>query len=167
MQPDEALAFGITEELRKEYFRVDTGKVNITRSGKPARWFRLVGVLLGNATEIYPSGDEVQTVEPWNPPDAWADLSIVTINAALTEINAGMPNGQRYSRAASAKDRAAWPVVQRHCPHKTEAQCREIVRVWFRNGVLYDEEYDDPVYRKPRDGLCVNHAKRPGSETVT
>ena len=59
MQTEEASAFGISEELCKEYFRVDHGKVNITRGSKPASWFHLVGVQLGNATEIYPSGDKV------------------------------------------------------------------------------------------------------------
>jgi hypothetical protein len=36
-----------------------------------------------------------------------------------------VPNGQRYSNAANAKDRAAWKVVQRHYPNKSEAQCRK------------------------------------------
>jgi hypothetical protein len=83
------------------------------------------------------------------------------LNAALTEIDAGMSNGQRYSDAAAARDRAAWKVVQRHCPDRTEAQCREIIRTWLKNGVLYAEDYEDPVKRDARSGLRLDASKRP------
>ena len=73
-----------------------------------------------------------------------------------------MPNGHRYSDANAARDRAAWAVVQRHCPHKTEAQCREIIRTWVKNGVLYRDDYEDPVKREPCKGLRLDTAKRPG-----
>jgi hypothetical protein len=86
----------------------------------------------------------------------------VTLNAALTDIEAGMPSGQRYSNApAASHERAVWRVVQKHCPNHSEAQCREIVSAWLRNGVLYAETYDDPVQRKPLQGLRLNPAKRP------
>jgi hypothetical protein len=118
-------------------------------------------VPLGNGTADYPSGDEVQTVVPWNPPDTWAGLSSVALNAALTNIDAGMPNGQRYSDAPNASTRAAWRVVQKHCPDRSEAQCREMIKTWVRNGVLFNEPYDDPVERKERQGLRVDPEKRP------
>jgi len=64
-------------------------------------WFKLVGVRLGNGNKDYPDGDEVQTVEPWSPPKTWEGLSSEMLNAALNDIDAGMPNGQRYSCASS------------------------------------------------------------------
>jgi hypothetical protein len=166
MKEDEAEAFDIPAAERRSYVRLDSAKVNIARHDLKADWFKLVGVRLDNSTAEYPNGDEVQTVVPWKPPETWANLSDVALNAALSEIDAGMPNGQRYSGAASAKSRAAWPVVRRHCPNKTEAQCREIVRKWLKTGVLYDKDYDDPKTRKTVQGLCVNPAKRPGSEVA-
>src|SRR4029077_6919037 len=117
MSTDEAKTFGIAEDQRRQFVRVDPGKVNIAKAAGAATWFRLVGVRLGNATEMYPNGDEVQTIEPWAPPNAWAGLSTVSLNAALTEIDNGLPNGQRYSDTGAARERAAWPVVQRHCPN--------------------------------------------------
>ena len=54
----------------------------------------------------------------------------LALNAALTAIDAGMENGQRYSDAGQARERAAWRVVERHCPDRNEAQCREIIRRW-------------------------------------
>jgi hypothetical protein len=113
MTDEEAATFGVEPEQRRFYVRLDKAKVNIEPPAEKAAWFKLVGVQLGNATEMYPNGDSVQTVEPWMPPELWADISPVTLNAALTEIDAGLPNGQRYSDAGAARDRAAWAVVQK------------------------------------------------------
>jgi hypothetical protein len=78
--------------------------------------------------------------------------------------DAGIPSGQRYSNSGPATERAAWRVIQRHCPDRTESRCREIIKTWVRDRVLYSEEYDDPVDRKPRRGPRVDAAKRPGRE---
>ena len=83
------------------------------------------------------------------------------LDAVLSEINAGLPNGQRYSSDNAAKSRAAWRVVQKHCPTKTKAQCREIIRTWLKNGVLREIDYDDPVYRRLQKGLEVDGQKHP------
>jgi hypothetical protein len=145
--------------------------VNLVTRAQQAKWFKLVGVRIGNGTKnedgtpggIYPNGDEVQTVELWTPPNTWADTSIQSLNAILTEIDAGLPNGQRYSDSSKATDRAAWKVVERHCPGKPEGQCREIIRTWVKNGVLRSEPYDDPVRREEAKGLRLDVTKRPGA----
>jgi hypothetical protein len=161
MSEDEAKMFDISEVDRRAYIRLDPAKVNIVPSALKATWFKLVGVPLRNGTQEYPDGDVVQTVEPWSPPDTWANLSAVALNAALTEIDAGLPNGQRFSSAGAAKDRAAWPVVQKHCPDKSETQCRQIVNTWVKTGLLRNEDYDDPVDRKTAKGLHVDNTRRP------
>jgi hypothetical protein len=161
MSEDEAKSFGIKLEDRPRYVRLDSGKVNTAPPSGGATWFKLVGVPLGNGNDEYPNGDEVQTVIRWDPPQTWGGLSSAQLNAALTDLDAGLPNGQRYSDANAAGPRAAWPVVQRHCPDRTEAQCREIVKTWVRNKVLYHDDYDDPLERKSRKGLRVNPSKRP------
>jgi len=161
MSENDALMFGIAADDRWAYVRLDSAKVNIAaRSGKPT-WFRLIGVPIGNGTPEYPNGDAVQVVEPWAPPDTWEGVSPVSLNAVLDDIDRGLSNGQRYSDAGPAKERAAWSVVARQCPTKTEGQCREIVRTWIKTGLLYVAEYDDPVDRKPRKGLHVDATKRP------
>jgi hypothetical protein len=162
MSEDEAKRFGIPEADRRAYVRLDNAKVNIARNSQEATWLKLVSVRLENGTTEYPNGDEVQTVVPWDPPDTWADLSAVVLNAVLTEIDAGLPRGQRYSNAPKATDRAAWTVVQRHCSNKTEPQCREIIRTWVKNGVLHAEKYHDPVRREEINGLRLDPTKRPG-----
>jgi hypothetical protein len=161
MSDQEGETFGIPAEERRLYVRLDSGKVNIAPPSGKATWFKLVGVRLDNGTPDYPNGDEVQTVVRWHPPETWGTLSAAQLNAALDEIDAGLANGQRYSDAPKASTRAAWTVVQQHCPDRTEAQCREIVRTWVKNGVLFHEEYEDTEARKTRKGLRVNNGKRP------
>lgn len=152
--------YGIKEEDRQLYVRLDSAKVNLLRRGGKATWFKLLGVPLNNGTPEYPNGDEIQTVEPWTPPDTFDGLADASLNAALTEIDAGLPNGQRYSNSGPARGRAAWPIVQKHCPNKTEAQCRQIINTWVRTGLLCNKTYDDPIERKERNGLHVNDAGR-------
>lgn len=161
MAEDEAKTFGIPIEQCRLYVRLDSGKVNIAPPSGKAIWFKLIGVQLDNGNDIYPAGDNVQTVERWNPPETWGGLSTVQLNAALTDIAAGLENGQRYTEGNKTTARSAWPIVQRHCPDRTEAQCREIIKTWVKNGVLISDNYDDPETRKAVKGLFVCDAKRP------
>jgi DNA polymerase I-like protein with 3'-5' exonuclease and polymerase domains len=160
MSEGEAEQFGINLDERKRYMRLDKAKANIVRAVK-ARWFRLISVRLNNADSVYVEGDEVQAIERWEPPETWADASPDALNAILDAIAAGLPDGRRYTSYGKAKDREAWLVVRRHCPDKPEAQCREMVRQWLKNGTLYEKAYDDPVARKERSGLFVDNEKRP------
>jgi hypothetical protein len=103
----------------------------------------------------------VQAIEPWDPPDTWAGLDHPLLNRILDDIDAGLADGQRYSDASAATKRAAWRVVQKHAPDKSEQKCRAIITIWVKNGTLFTEDYDDPIQRKPRPALRVNPNKRP------
>jgi hypothetical protein len=173
MSEAEAQAFNINPNDRRSFIRLDSAKVNIAAGSAGATWFRLIGVPIGNGTRQYPNGDTVQVAEPWAPPSAWAGLSLETLDAVLSTIDRGMlddvgrPTGQRYSSAPSAKgDRAAWRIMQRYAPEKSETQCRQIIRTWEDNGVLITRNYDDPQRRKSLGGLYVNETKRPGSNVA-
>jgi hypothetical protein len=163
MSIEEAQAFGVDEAQRRSLVRMDRGKVNIAPPLLQAKWFRLVGVPLNNATRLYPNGDNVQVAEPWTRPDLWQNTSIDLCNRILTNIDAGLPDGNRYSSAAKAKNRAAWKVVIKHAPDKSEGQAREMIRTWLKNGVLVVESYENPKTRKRVGGLRVDDTKRPGS----
>jgi AAA domain len=161
MADTEGETFGVPARERRLYVRLDSSKVNIAPPSGEATWFKLVGVHLDNGTPDYPNGDDVQTVVPWHPPKTWDGITSAQLNAALDEIEAGLPNGQRFTEASRATDRAAWQPVQKHCLGRTENQCRDIIKTWVRNGVLTVEDYDDPVARKSQKGLRVCSAKRP------
>jgi hypothetical protein len=161
MNSDEAQLFGVAEVDRHYFIRLDKAKVNIVPPARQAKWFRLVGVPLDNATKLYPSGDNVQTVEPWTPPELWADVDTTTLNAILTDIDAGLPDGNRFTDAPSAKDRAAWKIVVKRAPQKTETQARIMIKTWVRNGVLERYDYENPITRHKNTGLRVDDTKRP------
>ena len=161
MMPEEAKVFGITDGDRRLLVRMDSAKINIAPPASSAKWFRLVGVNLGNGTHAYPNGDEVQTVEPWTPPDLWEGLSNHLCNEILTAIDKGLEDGRRYSNHNTADELAAWPVVVEHARGKTKKQAQEVVRTWIKNGVLVVKDYSNPVSRHNAKGLWVNPAKRP------
>jgi hypothetical protein len=161
MTEDERKKFGLAEVERRSLLRVDSAKVNIAPPATEARWFKIVGVPLGNGTDLYPNGDTVPTVEPWDPPDLWRNLPIAIVNAILDQIERGPAEGRKYSAANRAgEDRAAWRVVKDHCPRLEDEQCQTVISTWLKNGMIESQDYDDPVTRKKRSGLIV--AKRPG-----
>jgi hypothetical protein len=163
MNAEEAELFGIDVEERKLYLRLDSAKVNLLPPARMAEWFKLVNVHLDNATDDDPE-DEIQTVEPWTPPEMWEGLDDEIQNRILDQIEKGLPNGQRYSSASRATDRAAWKLVQEHVPDQTEAQCRVIIKTWEKKDhVIYTEDYYDPIEREDRKGLRVDPNKRPGT----
>ena len=108
MNTVEADEFGVDEGERRLFFRIDPGKVNITPPARNASWFRLVGVALNNISELYPHGDNVQTVEPWTPPETFEGVTDDLIERILNEIAGGMADGTLYSAANAAKETAAW-----------------------------------------------------------
>ncbi len=103
MTPEEARFSEIGEAERRRLIRMDSAKVNPRPARRAAIWFRLVGVNLGNGTDAYPHGDEVQTVEPWTPPNAWAGLSHFKLNE--------IPSRHRQRPRATGDQRATEPAT--------------------------------------------------------
>jgi len=160
MSEDEAERYSIPPDDRRDYVRMDRAKLNIARTAGPAAWFKLISVRLGNATATYPNGDDVQTVEPWNPPQTWDRVDGVYIDSILTKIDHGLEDGTLYTHSPRATERAAWRVVCEHGPGgKSEAQARDIINTWVRTGLLVEVKYDNKVTRKPAMGLRVDREK--------
>ena len=164
MTAEEAKDLGVPHEERRFFVRLDRAKVNLAPPAQTATWFKLIGVNLGNATPEYPKGDEVQTVEPWTPPETWQGITATIANKILDVIDAGLPDGTRYSNEpAASQERSAWRVVQAEVPALTERKCQDIIASWLKNDVLRKETHTDFTQRKGRSGLAVNAGKRPGS----
>ena len=60
-----------------------------------------------------------------------------------------------------ADERAAWSVIQKHCPGKTEGPAKAIIKIWKASGLLVSKLYRNPTSRKEVTGLFVDHQKRP------
>lgn len=95
MSTDEAQTLGVPEDERRRLVRLDDGKANLVLAADKARWFRLASVAIGNVTDDYPHGDNVQTVEQWQAPNMWRNLPPSLCCRILDEIDAGLPDGER------------------------------------------------------------------------
>lgn len=168
MSETEAKSFDVDPDERFSYVRLDSAKVNLAVRSGVATWFKLVGVPINNGDATYPAGDTIQVAEPWKPKDPWDGLPI---DAILNYIDAGCRdefdqlNGERFSNAPKAADRAVWPVIQRFVPDRTEPQCRFVINTWFKNGVLKVVTYYSQGRRQNVTGLAVDPVKRPGTTT--
>jgi hypothetical protein len=154
MTQEEASKLGIDEGDRWRYVRVDSGKVNIAPAAATAKWFRLVGVPLSNANVTYPSGDEVQTVEPWTPVDPMTLLADEDLrDAILAEINNAPPHAL-YSAHANSGQRHVWQMFKRHLPEITRKQSEKIIEAWIKDDLLHYVQFKDNKCRD-RQGLAL------------
>jgi hypothetical protein len=94
------------------------------------------------------------------PPDLFFGVS-AKLDDILNEIDAGLPDGNRYTHATNVIDRAAWCVIEKHCPGKGEGPARLIIKTWIESALLVVKDYDNPKTRKPVKGLWVDEKKRP------
>jgi hypothetical protein len=159
MSQEDAALFSVPEADRARYVRLDDAKINLTARTAAAMWFRLIGVPLGNTTvdPLYPKGDTIHTVERWYPADPWVTITRTVANRVLDDIEASEP---RCSDHPQARERAAWPLVQKHAPELSEQQCREVIKTWVKNGVLEYAECQDNQ-RRTIKGFFVNNLRRP------
>jgi hypothetical protein len=165
MTEAEALQFGIDPDDRKAYTQLLDGKANMARQAGVGRWYELVQVSLGNATEEYPNGDTVAAIARWRPPSVLGELTILQCNEALDRIAAGPRPEVLYGFINSAKSNRWAGSVLVEMFGMTEKRATGILSVWLKNGVIEQREYADPEQRKPRLGVFVNEAKRPGVES--
>lgn len=158
MSEEDAEAFGLPKDRKsRSYFmRLDDAKQNYAGIGD-AQWYETTLYTLGN-------GEIVPSLASWQPPDMWAAISTMVANQILDEIDVGLESGtRRYTHVSAAEDRAAWKIVTRFVPSLNEKQARKVILTYVDNGVLFSKEYDDPKDRKPRKGLYLNEARRPGA----
>lgn len=163
MTEDDASALGISAEDRLRYVRLDDAKANMAARAPKASWFQLTSVTLDNADATYPDGDKVGVIETWHPKDVWEAMAPGSIDVALDAIEAGLPGGSRYTASRRGEtERWVGNVLVEVCCIG-EGQAAGVVRQWMKSGLLYSEEYRDPLQRKKLAGLRVNATKRPGA----
>ena len=164
MTVEEAGECGVPLGERWRHVRLDDGKANLAPRADRAKWFKLVGISLGNGDEMYPNGDNVQAMEPWTPPSAFGGATVAELNIVLDRIEQGPGGGSRYTANTRGRSTDRWvgQVLVEELD-RTEEQAKTIVKEWLRNGLLVEEDYTDPEQRKVRKGLRVDFSKRPGT----
>jgi hypothetical protein len=163
MSAFEAEEFGIHDDDRLTYVRLDDAKRNMAPAAK-ARWFQLRSIKLGNTFDpMYPNGDSVGAIVPWQPPDnELATAPTNELNTALDAIKAGPEPGVLYtpSKRGQSSDRWCGNVL---CEmfSVTEKQAAKMINDWIKSGLLYVTQYRHPKFRKNIPGITVNDAHRP------
>jgi hypothetical protein len=160
MAAAESESFGISEDERWQYVRLDDAKRNMAPAAK-AKWFKLDQVSLGNYSKEYPNGDKVAAMVPWEPPTIWAGVTDQQINEAL-DIIATPPAGWLYSPTRQGRNNKRWAgqVLVDHLA-LNEKQAAAMIGVWLKSGLLYKETFQDE-HRNERTGVRVDQTKRPG-----
>lgn len=158
MSVDDAKAFKIAEDDRWQYVRLDDAKRNMAPAAK-AKWFRLEQVELGNHTEDYPSGDKVAAICPWEPP--CITQTSQDLNRALDVIRDGPEPDVLYT--ASRRGNSSRWAGQVLCEmfSMPDKQAVSLIAAWLNSGLLWEDEYEHPKWRRPTKGVRVNEAKRP------
>lgn len=164
MSKDEAEQLGVPEAERWRHVRLDDAKANMAPRAGAARWFRMETVGLGNGTPLYPHGDQVAAIEAWTPVSPWAAHSIEELNRALDCIAAGPAPGHLYAPTRRGRITDRWggfPLM--NALGVEEGVASTMIQTWLRTGTLEAVVFRDPGQRKPRTGLRVVDARRPGT----
>jgi hypothetical protein len=163
MTAAEAEQFHVQEDDRLAYIRLDDAKRNLAAAAK-AKWFRLQQVKLGNTgiDPLYPSGDTVAAIVPWQPPeDELATAPHQDLNAALDAIDAGPGSGVRYTANKQGGAQNWCGNVLCEMFDTTEKQAQKLVSQWLKSGTLLEDKYYHPVYRRSAKCVRVNPELRP------
>ena len=123
---------GISEHERWRYVQVVSSKVNITPNSTQGQWFKLVGVPLGNNNATYPDGDNVQTVETYQPTDI-DDLrgNQDLLNHVLGEIASRQEHALFTKTGKKDGDYHICRAFQRHNKDITPTQATKITDYWI------------------------------------
>jgi hypothetical protein len=164
MSAEEADRFHVPEDERLSYIRLDDAKRNLAAAAK-AKWFRLRPVRLGNTAmdPLYPNGDTVAAIAPWQAPqDELATAPNQDLNAALDAIAAGPGDGLRYTATKQGGKGSRWcGNVLCDMFHATEKEASKMLRQWLQSGLLYEDEYRHPTWRRMVPCVQVNDTLRP------
>lgn len=157
MTQAEATKAGV--EDRREYFRIDLGKVNMTKSAR-SQWRRFESVSLGNGSGMLSQGDSIGVVVPWRWPSSYvlAERVAETRRAAVADVPEDMLAGLKvrlhashYKESAQAKNWAG-KLVAEIFGLDPKADCEQIktmLAAWIDAGELEIVEIQD-AYRHPK-----------------
>lgn len=160
MAEKEAETFGIDNDDMWKYVRLDDAKTNMAPASK-AKWFLLDQVHLGNGTQEYKNGDTVAAIVEWNIPSLFGNHTPAELNEVLDVINEGPEPGILYTATKQGgSDRSVVSVIVRMLD-VAEGKAKKMVKEWLKSGLLWEDEYKHPKYRRMVRGVRVNHNKRP------
>jgi hypothetical protein len=138
MSDEQAKLYDINPADRFEYVRMNDGKVNLhRRSGVPS-WFRLRGVPLDN-------GEEVQTCEPWTPPDSMDGVTAFDLIRVQAKVRAAAEAGRPLRADPQASHWVGKVIAEVLGLDLSEKQnktrVKDLLRRWMQTGALDRKDY--------------------------
>ena len=157
MSAPEAEQFGIDDDSRLRYVRLDDAKRNMAPAAK-AKWYHLQDVALGNTDvdPLYPNGDRVAAITPWTPPENELDTAPSQDYAPVLEaIRDGPSPGLLYTKSRRG-DSGRWcGRVLCDAFQASDKEAAKRIDQWFRSGLLFETEYSHPKWRRKTKGVAV------------
>lgn len=141
MTETEAKKAGVDEH--RDYFRVNSGKVNMAPNPSKATWFQLVSVDLGNGSERYPSGDHVAVAVTWAWPDLLENVAVTDLLKVQREVDAAEKAGNPWRAASNATPYVGACIGAVLGVEAENAQVKNALSAWLKSGALRKEQRPD------------------------
>jgi len=156
MSAAEAEGFGVPEDDAGRYVRLANAKANMTPKARAEDWYELVSVPLGNTAvdPLYPSGDEVQAIVPWQQPKLMDGMDYTVMSAIFGRLGDAT---QIFHETAGNQRNPAFTVVMA-LANKTKEQAKRIIQLWLDSGTLERTTYQNDQ-RNDRIKLTLNASK--------
>jgi hypothetical protein len=158
MSPNDARTYGIRDEERWQYCRLDAAKGNMAPLADGAMWFKRESVTLPNGP-LALGGDEVGVLMPvtLTPAEALPILPDLA-NAILDAISTAWAEGNPYTEKDSSRGRKLLDAMKAAPFHMPHAQAKALIREWASRGVIVSEYCGG---RKKVRGYRVDRSKLP------
>ena len=162
MTAKEAESLNISLERSRWYVREDDAKGNMSPPTANAKWMQRVGQIIANGG--IEDGDDVGVLVPWKPPDPFDGVTVEKARQIINAIDLGPDPKEpelRFSPSASSKKYWVGNAITENALGKSDEDAKMILKVWFASGVLFKEEYRNPIRRTDTVGIFVNLDKMP------
>lgn len=140
--------------------RISGTKDNYAPPPEFSTWYRLESVDLGNPTERYPNGDNIQVVIIWSPPSQFEGVSLENVKQIFDLIRRGPPDmpGEFWMPARQSKAQWVGNAVINVIGDDVDAAA-SLVASWIKNSVLEQSSYHSPARRQLANRVILNENK--------
>ena len=160
MSHEEATQWGIEGDDRRRYFRAYDDKNNRAPPASRSDWYQLVSVDLGNGPDG--TGDNMQVVVPWSPPDAFTGVTTAHLIRVQDAVRGGSwradPQSEDWVGIAVAE------VLNLDVSDRRgtdAARIKQMLKLWGQTGVLKKETRRCDKTRRDKPFIVCGEAVQP------
>ncbi|UEM03356.1 AAA family ATPase [Skermanella rosea] len=137
--PDAAAMVGIPLAEQHKFVRLDEAKSNLSMVTKDTRWFKRIGIDIGNGAD---GGlpDEVGYLEQWHPRPVGGELTPEIVTQMLDEVQAAARENDPYSAHPQAKRNIIGMMVYLSNDLLDSKRAKLLFQKWIKEKVLLSGE---------------------------